>query len=180
MEAGPYGTACIDPASIVHRDYWEESLTRYETSATLSFSVPGYSSDTARVSYILYLTDPVMVVLRDYAAAHPDSVTPAVGGLEKVAAWYDPTRSTLRHPVLTRGHTRGWFLAEPGLLDAKGEGSFFLECRAGADGSECIRHLSVSGRSVEVIMSDADLQHWSQADAALHTALQSVLAPCIP
>ena len=180
VEAGPGGGACIDPGSIIHRDYWEESLTRYETDVTMSFSVPGYSSDTARVSYMLYLADPITAAIRDYAVAHPDAVTPATGGLEKVDAWYDSGRSTLRHPVLTRGHAKGWFLAEPGLLDAKGEGKFFLECRMRAGGSQCIRHFSVSDRSVEVIMADGDLEHWSQADSALRTALQSLLGACIP
>ena len=55
-----------------------------------------------------------------------------------------------------------------------------LECRAGAEGAECVRHLSLTNRSVEIIMDDADLQHWAEADSTLRTALQSVLAPCIP
>ena len=180
VETGPYGTPCIDPASVVHRQYWEANLTRYEVSTTLSFSPSDYPPHAARISYTLYLADQVTAALRDYAAAHPGAVTPAAGGLRKVDGWYDPGRSTLRHPVLVSSPRQGWFLAEPRLLDAGGDGKFFLECRAGAEGAECVRHLSLANRSVEIIMTDADLQHWAEADSTLRTALQSVLAPCIP
>ena len=64
-------------------------------------------------------------------------------------------------------------------LDPKGEGGFFLECKA-QDGGQCIRHYIVADRSVEVAMSEADQEHWTDADSALRTALQSLLAPCIP
>ncbi len=180
VETGPYGTACIDPASIVHRDYWEASLTRYEVAAEMSFSVPGYASDTARVSYTLYLADHVAAAVRDYAAAHPGAVTSTVGGLRKVDAWYDPARTSLRHPVLVSAPRQGWFLVEPRLLAAGGDTGFLLECRAGVGAAECIRHIKVADRSVEIIMDAADMQHWADADMALRTALQSLLAPCIP
>ena len=138
VEAGPDGAHCMDPASIVKRQYWEAGLTRYETSAVVSFSVPGYTSQYARVSYLIYLPDAVEAAVRDYAAAHPGAVSPGPGGLEKVDGWYDPKRSTLRHPVLVSAPDMGWFLADPRLLDPKGEGTFFLECDAAQGGSQCI------------------------------------------
>ena len=180
VETGPDGNACIDPGSIVHRQYFEESHTRYETSADLAFSLPGYTSDEARVSYIIYLPDHVAAAVRDYAAAHPKAVTQAAGGLEKVDGWYDPARSSLRHPVLMAAPDRGWFLVEPRLLQAGGDNAFFVECKAGAPGGVCLRHLKVADRSVEIAMTPEDLQHWADADVALRTALQSLLAPCIP
>lgn len=180
VETGPDGASCIDPASIVHRQYWQASLTRYEVSATLSFSPAEYPPHAARVSYTLYLADHVAAALRVYAAAHADAVQPGPGGLLKVQGWYDPARTSLRHPVLTRSDGRHWFLAEPRLLNTGEDGAFFLECRAGTDGAECVRHLKLADRSVEIIMTDADLAHWAEADATLRTALQSVLAPCIP
>ena len=180
VETGPYGTACIDPASIVHREYWEASLNRYEVSAEMSFSVPGYASHAARVSYTLYLADHVAAAVRDYAAAHPGAVTPAVGGLKKVDGWYDPARTSLRHPVLVSAPKQGWFLVEPRLLAAGDDAGFLLECRAGAGTAECIRHIKVADRNVEISMDAADMQHWAEADMALRTALQSLLAPCIP
>ena len=179
VEEGPDGGTCIDSASVVKRQYWEESRTRYETSAVVRFSVPGYTSEFARVSYIIYLPDAVETALRSYAEAHLNAVTPGPGGLKKVDGWYDPKRSTLRHPVLKSSPGKGWFLVEPDLLDPKGEGTFFLECQA-ADGGTCVRHTTVAGRSVEIAMSDADQLHWADADGALRTAVQSVMAPCIP
>ena len=180
VEEGPDGGACIAPDSIVKRQYWEESFTRYETSAVVTFSVPGYTSGYARVSYIIYLPDAVEAALRSYAEAHPSAVTPGPGGLKKVDGWYDPKRSTLRHPVLVSAPKKGWFLVEPGLLDPKGEGKFFLECSAEYGGAQCVRHTTVAGRSVEIAVTDADQLHWADTDGALRTALQSVMAPCIP
>ena len=179
MELGPDGNSCIDPGSIEKREYSQEGLTRYETAAVVSFSVEGYTSQYARVSYLIYVPDAVMTALRDYAATHPKAVTPTPGGLEKVDAWYDPKRSSLRHPVLVSAPAKGWFLAEPALLDPKGEGRFFLECRA-ADGGQCIRHVVVANRSVEIAMTADDQLHWADADGALRTGVQSVMAPCIP
>jgi hypothetical protein len=179
VETGPDGSACIDPSNVVKRAYWEEGLARYETSTVVSFSVSGYTSQYARVSYEIYLPDAVMVALRDYATAHPQAVSPAPGGLEKVDGWYDPKRSSLRHPVLEHAPSHGWFLAEPGLLAPKGEGSFFLECQA-KDGGTCVRHTMVADRSVEIAMTADDQLHWADADGALRTAVQSVMAPCIP
>jgi hypothetical protein len=179
VEEGPDGSNCIDPGNIVKRGYWSEGLTRYETYTVVSFSVPGYTSEYARVSYEIYLPDAVTVALRDYAAARPQAVSPAPGGLEKVDGWYDPKRSTLRHPLLVHAPGKGSFLVEPGVLSPKGEGAFFLECRA-TDGGTCIRHTTVAGRSVEIAMTADDQLHWSDADGALRTAVQSVMAPCIP
>lgn len=179
VEAGPDGAACINPGSVVKRQYWEEGFTRYETAAVVSFSVPDYTSQYARVSYTIYLPDPVMAAVRSYAAAHPAAVTPGPGGLMKVDGWYDPKRSSLRHPVLASEPGTGWFLVDPQLLSPKGEGSFYLECRA-ADGGQCIRHTTVAGRSVEIAMTAADQLHWADADGALRTAVESVMAPCIP
>ncbi len=179
VETGPDGNACIDPGSIVKREYSQQGFARYETAAVVSFSVVGYTSQYARVSYLIYVPDAVMTALRDYAAAHPQAVTPGPGGLEKVDGWYDPKRYSLRHPVLVSAPDKGWFLAEPALLAPKGEGKFFLECRA-ADGGQCIRHVVVANRSVEIAMTAADQLHWADADGALRTGVQSVMAPCIP
>ena len=179
VELGPDGTSCIDPGSIVKREYSQVGLTRYETAAVVSFSVDGYTSQYARVSYLIYVPDAMMAALRDYAAAHPKAVTQVPGGLEKVDGWYDPKRSSLRHPVLVSAPDKGWFLAEPALLAPKGEGKFFLECRA-TDGGQCIRHVVVANRSVEIAMTADDQLRWADADGALRTGVQSVMAPCIP
>lgn len=179
VETGPDGKSCIDPGSIVKREYSQVEHTRYETATVVSFSVEGYTSQYARVSYLIYVPDAVMTALRDYAAAHPQAVTPGPGGLEKVDGWYDRKRSSLRHPVLVSAPGKGRFLAEPAVLDPKGEGKFFLECRA-ADGGQCIRHVVVADRSVEIAMTPADQLRWADADGALRTGVQSVMAPCIP
>ena len=179
VELGPDGNSCIDPGSIEKREYSQVGLARYETAAVVSFSVEGYTSQYARVSYLIYVPDAVMTALRDYAAAHPKAVTPGPGGLEKVDGWYDPKRSSLRHPVLVSAPGKGWFLVEPALLDPKGEGKFFLECKA-TDGGTCVRHATVANRSVEIAMTADDQLHWADADGALRTAVQSVMAPCIP
>ncbi|HLW73660.1 MAG TPA: hypothetical protein VKT74_01175 [Gammaproteobacteria bacterium] len=179
LETGPDGNPCIDPILISHRQYSQEGFTRTETSVKLSFSVPGYTSDEARLSNAPYLADPMAKALRDYAEAHPRAVTPAVGGLKKVDGWPDPARSTLQHPVLVSAHDQGWFLVEPHLLDS-GDGGFFVECPARANGAECIRHRSMAGLSVEIGMTESDLQHWADADAALRTELLSLLSACMP
>ena len=181
LEYGQDGGQCVDPGSLSHRQYSREGLlTRTETSVKLSFSLPGYSSHEARLSFIPYLSDPIAAALRKYAAAHPAVVTPGTGGLEKVDAWIDPARSTTEQPLLVSAPQQGWFLVEPQLLDKDAEGGFFVECPASAHGDECIRHHNIAGRTVEIGMTDVDLQHWAEADKAIRTALQSLLAPCMP
>lgn len=181
LEYGQDGSQCIDPGTLSHRQYSREGLlTRTETSVKLSFSLPGYTSHEARLSFTPYLFDPVTAALRDYAAAHPAAVTPAEGGLKKVNAWIDPLRSTVQQPVLVSAPDQGWFLVEPGVLEQGSEGRFFVECPAAVHGAECIRHHNIAGRTVEIGMTDEDLRHWADADKALRTALQSLLAPCMP
>lgn len=146
----------------------------------LSFSLTGYTSHEARLSLNPYFSDPVVVALRDYAAAHPKAVKRSAGGLERVDAWYDTALSTPRYPVLASARDQGWFLVEPSLLKADGGvDGFFVECPARAGGGECIRHHEIADRSVEVAMTDVDLQHWAESDVALRIALQSILAPCM-
>ena len=179
LETGPDGNPCIDPGLISHRQYSQGGFSRTETSAKLSFEIPGYTSDEARLSNVPYLVDPMAQALRDYAKAHPRAVTPAVGGLKKVDGWPDPARSTPDHPVLVSAPGQGWYLAEPHLLDS-GEGGFFVECPAQTHGAECIRHRRVAGLSVEIGMTEADLRHWADADVALRTELLSLLSSCMP
>ncbi|HEV2212650.1 MAG TPA: hypothetical protein VGS99_04815, partial [Gammaproteobacteria bacterium] len=95
LEYGQDGGQCVDPGSLSHRQYSREGLlTRTETSVKLSFSLPGYSSHEARLSFTAYLSDPIAAALRKYAAAHRGAVSLGTGGLEKVDAWIDPARST--------------------------------------------------------------------------------------
>lgn len=181
LEYGQDGGQCIDSNSLSHRIYTREGLlTRTETSVKLSFALPGYTSHEARLSFTPYLSDPIAAALRKYAAAHRAAVTQGTGGLEKVNAWIDPVHSTLDQPVLVFAPAQGWFLVEPPLLDKDAEGGFYVECPASAHGEECIRHHSIAGRTVEIGMTDADLQHWADSDKAIRTALQSLLAPCMP
>ena len=180
LETGPDGNPCIDPVLISHRQYSTQGFTRTEASAKLSFSVPGYTSDEARLSNVPYLADPMAAALRDYAQMHPKAVMPSIGGLEKVEAWPDPARSTPEHPLLVPAPDQGWFLAEPSLLKKGGEGGFFVECPASANGAECIRHRRMAGMSVEIGITDTDLRHWADTDAALRTALLSLLSACMP
>lgn len=181
LEYGQDGGQCIDSDTLSHRQYSREGLlTRTETSVKLSFSLPGYTSHEARLSFTSYLSDPVAAALRKYAAAHRAAVSPGTGGLEKVDAWIDPARSTPEQPVLVSAPGQGWFLVDPPLLDKDAEGGFFVECPASARGAECIRHHSIAGRTVEIGMTDVDLQHWADSDKAIRTALQSLLAPCMP
>ena len=178
METDPQGNACIDSGSLSKRQYSREGLSRNETSAVLAFSLPGYTSDEARLSFTPYLDAPVAAALKDYAVAHPHAVTPAAGGLKKIDAWIDPVRSTPQNPVLAPAPQSGWYLVEPQLLE-KGSG-FFVECPAKVNGAACIRHQKIVGRSVEIAVTDTDLRHWADADVALRIAVQSLLAPCIP
>ena len=180
VETGPDGNPCLDAGSLSHRQYSRQGLSRTETSVKLSFSQAGYTSDEARLSLTPYLLDPVAEALRKYAAAHPTAVTPAEGGLKKVNAWVDAARSTPQQPVLAPAPDQGWFLVEPHLLDKGAEGGFFVECPAQANGAECIRHHNIAGRGVEIGITEADLQHWADSDKALRTAVQSLLAPCMP
>ncbi|MGE5624579.1 MAG: hypothetical protein ACM3ZT_03420 [Bacillota bacterium] len=180
VETGPDGNPCVDPDSISKRQYSQEGFTHTETSAVLSFEVAGYTSDEARLSFNPYLSDPVAAALREYAKAHPKAVTHSVGGLEKIDAWTDPARSTPQQPVLVHAPDQGWYLVEPHLLQKDAEGGFFVECPAKVKGAKCIRHRNMAGRSVEIAMTDTDLQHWADADVALRTALLSVLSPCMP
>jgi hypothetical protein len=181
VEYGQDGSQCVDPGALSHRQYSREGLlTRTETSVKLSFSLPGHTSHEARLSFTPYLSDPIAAALRKYAADHPAAVTPATGGLEKVNAWVDPVHSTKEQPVVVFAPQQGWFLVEPPLLDKEAEGGFFVECPASAHGAECIRHHNIAGRTVEIGMTDDDLQHWADADKAVRTALQSLLAPCMP
>ena len=181
LEYGQDGGQCVDPSSLSHRQYSRTGLlSRTETSVKLTFSLPGYTSHEARLSFTPYLSDPIAAALRRYAAAHPVAVTPASGGLEKVNAWIDSARSTTEQPVLVSSPEQGWFLVEPPLLNKDAAGGFFVECPASAHGAECIRHHDIAGRTVEIGMTDEDLQHWTDADKAIRTALQSLLAPCMP
>lgn len=181
LEYGQDGSQCIDSGTLSHQQYSRSGLlSRTETSVKLSFSLPGYSSHEARLSFTSYLSDPVAAALRKYAAAHRVAVSPGTGGLEKVSAWIDPARSTPEQPVLESAPEQGWFLVEPPLLDKDAEGGFFVECPASAHGAECIRHHNIAGRTVEIGMTADDLQHWADSDKAIRTALQSLLAPCMP
>lgn len=181
LEYGQDGSQCIDPATLSHQQYSRAGLlSRTETSVKLSFSLPGYTSHEARLSFTPYLSDPIAAALRKYAAAHRGAVSPGTGGLEKVDAWIDPARSTTEQPVLVSAPEQGWFLVEPPLLDKDAEGGFFVECPASAHGAECIRHHNIAGRTVEIGITDDDLQHWADSDKAIRTALQSLLAPCMP
>jgi len=181
LEYGQDGGQCIDSDSLSHRIYTRDGLlSRTETSVKLSFSLPGYTSHEARLSFTPYLSDPIAAALRKYAAVHRAAVTPGAGGLEKVNAWIDPTHSTPDQPVLVSASGQGWFLVEPPLLDKDAGGGFFVECPASAHGDECIRHHNIAGRTVEIGMTDVDLQHWADSDKAIRTALQSLLAPCMP
>ena len=180
LETGPDGKPCIDPDSLSHRQYSGGIFSHTETSVKLSFSQAGYTSDEARLSLTPYLLDPVAEALRKYAAVHPKAVTPAEGGLKKVNVWVDTARSTPQQPVLAPAPDQGWFLVEPNLLEKGAVGGFFVECPAQANGAECIRHHNIAGRDVEIGMTEADLQHWADSDKALRTAVQSLLAPCMP
>jgi len=180
VELGPDGNPCIDSDTISHRQYTQAFLSRTETSAKLSFSLSGYTSHEARLSFNPYLVDPVTAALQAYAQAHPRAVTSTEGGLKKVNAWPDSAHSTPQQPVLVSAPEQGWFLVDPHLLEKGSEGGFYVECPASANGAECIRHHNIAGRSVEIGMTDTDLQHWADSDAALRTALQSLLAPCMP
>ena len=56
LEYGQDGSQCIDPGTLSHRQYSREGLlTRTETSVKLSFSLPGYTSHEARLSFTPYL-----------------------------------------------------------------------------------------------------------------------------
>ena len=146
----------------------------------ISFSVPGLTSHEARLSNSPYRADAVAQAVRKYAAAHPNAVTPAAGGLEKVEAWPDAARSTPQRPLLVSAPVRGWYLVEPRLLEQGGDDAFLVECPAAAKGAECIRHRTMAGMSVEIGITAADLQQWSAADATLRTTLFSLLSACIP
>jgi hypothetical protein len=180
LETGPDGNPCIDPKLISHRQYSQEGFTHTETSAKLSFSVPGYTSHEARLSNVPYFADSMAAALRDYAATHPRAVKPAAGGLRKVDGWPDPARSMPEQPVLMSAPAQGWFLVDPHLLDPGSERGFFVECPARANGAECIRHRKMAGLSVEIGITAADLQHWADADVNLHTAVLSLLSACMP
>ena len=132
LETGPDGGTCIDPASLSHRQYAWEGIAHTETSVKLSFLVPGFTSHEARLSDVPYQADAVAEALRENAATHPKAVTPALGGLMQVDAWYDSARSTPQHPVLAHAPAQGWYLVEPKLLEKGGDEAFLAECPTAA------------------------------------------------